>query len=520
MKTASRLSVLAASLMAATLFTAFVADVALAQDACTPGGTLRIARDQTARALVPWDSEGNGNIFAQIQMYDRLVDQMPGTTDLQPGLAESWEISDDNLTYTFHLRQGVKFSNGDPVTAEDVKFSLDRMIDKEVQVGWNFLMGNIEGFEIIDDQTVAMNMKQVDASVIYTLTIPAGGIVSKKAFEAMGDEAFRANPVGSGPFMLKEFKTGEGMTLVRNPNYWREGMPYLDEVVFELVQDDNARMLKIQSGESDVAQSVPYSLAKEIDAMDGVTVLSEPYMVMDSIWLNNQAPPLNEKAVRQALNYAAPKEVINDVVFAGYGTIQNHMIAWNRYGDESVPAYPYDIEKAKELLATSSVPNGFELPMLVSSGDSASLQTAEILQAEYAKIGVTVDIQVLDNSAVNDAYWGGKYLAKTWSPSSISSDVPDDSEQAEIMLSYSDEWKGFGTLYQSDKAIELVAAGVATTNDDERRAIYHELQRLAMDDAPQVALIFSPTMTAVSDKVQNFRTLSSGWWRLEEVCLK
>ena len=516
--TTNRLRRLAASLLAASSI--LVAGAAMAQDACKPGGTLRMARDMTARALVPWDSEGNGSIFVQVQMYDRLVEQMPGTIDLQPGLAESWDISADNLTYTFHLRQGVKFSNGDPVTAEDVKFSLDRMINKDVQVGWNFLMGHIAGFEVVDDKTVAMKMNSVDASVLYTLAIPAGGIISKKAYEALGEEGFRAAPVGSGPFMLAEFKADEGVKLVRNPNYWREGKPYLDGVDFEKIQDDNARMLKIQSGEDDVAQTVPFGVAKQIDALDGITVLSEPYMVMDSIWLNNEAAPLNEKAVRQALNYAAPKEIINDVVFDGYGTIQNHMIALNRFWDSTVPAYPYDIEKAKELLASSSVPNGFNLPMLVGSGDTASLQTAEILQAEYAKIGVTVDIQVLDNAAINDAYWSGNYLAKTWGPSSISSDVPDDSEQAAIMLSYSDEWKGFGTRYKSDKAIELVAAGVATTDEAERKKIYNELQRVAMEDAPQVALIFSPTMTAVSDKLQNFQTLTSGWWRLEDVCFK
>ncbi|MEQ1769293.1 MAG: ABC transporter substrate-binding protein [Devosia sp.] len=511
------LRVLAASLMTATLLNA---TAAVAQDACAPGGTLRMARDQNTASVVPWDSLGNGPIFSQIQIYDRLVEQMPGTTDVQPGLAESWEIADAGLTYTFHIRQGVKFSNGDPVTIEDVKWNMDRMIDPEVQSGWSFLMPNIAGFETPDDKTLVMKMKQVDASVLYTLSLPAGGIASKKAFDTMGADAFAANPVGSGPFMVKANNVGTDLQLVKNPNYWKEGKPYFDAVTFELLADDNARMLKIQSGEADIAQSVPYAQAPTIDGLDGIGVKVEPYTVMDSIWLNNTAKPLDEKVVRQALNYATPKEVINDVIFNGLGTPQNHMISRLNFWDETVPFYPYDIDKAKELLGQSSVPNGFDLPMLVSAGDTLSQQTAEILQAEWAKIGVNVDIQTLDGAAVDDKYWSGDYMAKTWSPSAISSDIPDDSEQAFIMLDYSDAWKGFGTNYKSDEMSKLVKAAVGTTDTDKRRELYHQIQRLAMEDAPQVALVFAPTVTAVSDKIGNFQTLSSGWWRLEDICFK
>jgi peptide/nickel transport system substrate-binding protein len=223
--------------------------------------------------------------------------------------------------------------------------------------------------------------------------------------------------------------------------------------------------------------------------------------------------------VRQALNYATPKDIINEVVFDNLGLPQNSMIATGlRYWDPSVPAYPYDIEKAKELLATSSVPNGFDLPILLDAKDTLSEQTVEILQAEWAQIGVNVDIQKLDGSVVDDRFWGGDYMARMYPPSAISSDIPDDSEQAAIMLSYSEQWHSFGTNYKSDEATKLVEAAVSTVDSAKREELYHQLQRLGMEDAPQVALIFAPTVTAVSDKIAGFQSLPPGWWRLEDVC--
>lgn len=514
------LSRFAAGLLTTSLLAGF-ATVANAADQCAPGGTLRMARDQEATSLVPWDSPGNGNIFSQENIFDHLVDQLPSSPDVQPALAESWEVSPDALTYTFHIRQGVRFSNGDPLTMDDIKWSLDRMIDPKIDASWAFLMDDIKGFEVVDDSTIKMVMKKVNASVLYTLSLPGGGIASKKAFDSMGETAFAQNPIGTGPFAVDKWTLGQDLLLRKNPYYWKAGKPSFDAVDFIIVKDDNARMLKIQSGEADIAQTVPFSQAKTIDAADGISVKVEPYVVLDSVWLNNAAKPLDEKSVRQALNYATPKDVINEVVFDGLGTPQNSMISTGlRYWDPSVPAYPYDIEKAKQLLATSSVPNGFDLPILVDGKDTLSEQTVEILQAEWAKIGVNVDIQKLDGSVIDDRYWKGDYMARMYPPSAISSDIPDDSEQAAIMLAYGEQWHSFGTNYKSDEATKIVNEAVGTVDGARREALYHKLQRLGMEDAPQVAMIFAPTVTAVSDRIGNFQTLTPGWWRLEDVCFK
>lgn len=504
--------------LAVMMLCAGVAGNAYAEPECQPGGTLDMARDQEPGSLVPWISAGNGDIFAQIQLYDHLVEQLPGDPDPQPGLASSWEVSEDSLTYTFHLRKA-RFSNGDDVTAEDVKFSLDRMIDPNIQAGWNFLMGKIKGFEIVDASTIRMHMKEIDASILYTLSLPAGGIISKRAFETMGEDAFAKAPVGSGPFQVRSWQRGQSLEFARNAQYWREGQPKVDQVVFHFTPDSTSRVLQLQSGEVEIAQAIPYSQVAGLQALDGIDVKVEPYAAIFSVWLNNERPPLNEKAVRQALNLATPKDVINDVILAGLGTPRNSMIPALRFWDKTVEPYPYDIEEAKARLAKSTVPDGFDLPIILSADDTLSKQTAEILQAEWSKIGVRVSIEPADTATVDQKYSSGDFAARLWSPTSVTSDTPDDSELASLILKYADEWKGWGTRYRSDEATSLVDQAGVILDSGKRQELYSRLQRLGMEDAPQVAMLFSPNVTGVSDRVLGFQSLPVGWWRLEQVCL-
>ena len=300
-----------------------------------------MARDTEATSLVPWLSTGNNNIFLQEQIYDQLVMQLPGFTDPQPGLAESWDVSPDSLTYTFHLRDA-KFSDGSPVTADDVKFSMDRILDPAVKADWAFLYPNIDSFEVVDPKTVVMHMKAVDASILNSLTVPGGGIVSKKAFETMGEEAFGKAPVGSGPFMVVSQTLGQDLKVAKNPYYWRTGQPFLDSVDFLTIQDPNARTLKIQSGEADIAENIPFDQVEQVDSTDGVKVQVEPKMVGWYLTINQKFKPFDELAVRQAMNYAIDKDAINQAVLGGLGTISNAMMVQNGiFWDPSVAPYPY-----------------------------------------------------------------------------------------------------------------------------------------------------------------------------------
>jgi peptide/nickel transport system substrate-binding protein len=492
--------------------------------ACQPGGTLVMARDKEPDSLNPMRSaSGNGAIFAAMQIYERLIEQSPASKDPVPGLATSWEAAADGLSYTFHLRPST-FSDGTPVTAEDVKFSLDRFRDEDVNLTAGFLAANIKDVVIVDPSTVRIDMQQVDGSVLAALTLMEASILPQKAVTDLGEDQFGQAPVGSGPFMVKSWAPGQTLELARNPHYAVDGKPYLDGVIFQYVKDDNARILKAQSGEAQVVQSIPISQAATIENLPGYTLQSEPLLAQDNVWLNhswdnNGAKTLGDKLVRQALNYATSKEDINNLVFGGLATISNTGTTVTQFWDPSIPPYPYDVDKAKELLSQSSSPNGFELPMVILAGDGVAQQTAELIQSEWADIGVVVDIQPLDEAVLSNRFNALDYAALITSATTVTSDTPDDSELASIMYDWGTDWKSFFSDYKSEAASKLVHDAVATTDLDQRRALYSELQKLTLDDAISVPLVIAPSVTAVSNDVQGFKTLPAGWWLLQDVCL-
>lgn len=478
------------------------------------GGVLRFARPEEPLSWDPIVPSDNGSIWAMMQIYDQLV-QINRTSDgIEPDLAESWEISDDGLVYTFHLREA-KFSNGDPVTAEDVKFSIERSASP--QNAYSFLFTAIKSVDIIDDRTVQITLKQPYAPFLANLALFTASIVPKEVVEELGDE-FGQNPVGSGPFMLQEFKKGVHSILVRNPFYWKEGRPYLDEIQMLFVPDDNTRVLQLRAGEVDAINVVPFNQIDSLKQEPGIEVLIEPLFRFDTIWLNHDVAPLDDVRVRQALNYGLDKQAIIENVFFGYGEVANHFMPKMQFWSPDIEPYPYDPERAKQLMAESSAPQGFELTMMVPTGDVVSKQIAEIAKEQWAELGVDVEIQELDVGTAYENFSAGNYESFV---QYITSDVIDDDELAAIQFDY---WAvggfhSFFTNYKSERASELVRAAAATLDPEERAALYRELQETVVEEAPTVALAFTPARNAVRDYVEGFSNLATGWWWLEDVWL-
>ena len=205
-----------------------------------------------------------------MQIFNTLVEADPDTLpEVGPGSAESWESSSDGLTWTFHLRDAM-FNNGDPVTAEDVKFSLDRFIDPEVNVNIPSLAFGIESIDIVDDKTIQINLDHPVGALLENLACSPPR--SPEGHRRGRGRRALANPVGTGPFMVKEWVPGSHILLERNPYYWEEGKPYLDEVRIDFLPDANARMLEIEGGEADIAEGVPFTQIEQIEGSDGLTV--------------------------------------------------------------------------------------------------------------------------------------------------------------------------------------------------------------------------------------------------------
>jgi peptide/nickel transport system substrate-binding protein len=451
-----------------------------------------------------------------VNIFDTLVETQDALTP-QPALAESWTVSDDSKTWTFKLRQGAKFSNGDPVTCDDVKFSIDRFANPDVNLNYTGFGSAIESTECSDASTFVIQLNRVEGAFLDYLSTFIPSIIPQKVYEEMGDEAFGEAPVGSGPFMVKEWVRGQRLVLERNPYYWKEGQPYLDSIVVEYIPDDNARMLKIESGEADIATEVPYSQIERIDALQNVGVLMEDVMAWDAMWFNTLIPPLDDNNVIRALNYATPKEDMLQSLLHGAADVANHVIARVKYWDPSVPAYPYDLEKAKEFMAQSSVPDGFSMSCLIVAGDQTERQEAEVMQQEWAKIGVQMEIEAVDVGTIWDRWTSGDEMCFTFTGAGLSSDALSDDNLAVVFFDYTGGADSFWTSFNNQQAIDLVHQAGETIDEQVRTDAFHQLQKLVMEEYPAVPLFFIKARTALADNVHGFKTLPVKWWNLEDV---
>ncbi|HET8815027.1 MAG TPA: ABC transporter substrate-binding protein [Solirubrobacterales bacterium] len=458
----------------------------------------------------------NFTIQSQIQIFDQLLELRPGSDEVQPGLAKSWEQSKDGLSWTFHLRDA-KFSNGRPVTAEDVAFSLERVLDPEIDANFAEVFGTfMKSVSAPDPHTAVIHLKHPTLGLPYWLVFNVPSIVSKVDFERMGADRYAVEPIGSGPFKVESWQKGRQLTLVRNPHYWRKGLPYLDKVELTTVPDGNTRILQVTTGEVDIADDLPYSQFDALESNPDVTLLAESVVgTVFQIALNINEDPIDEAKVRQALNYALPKEEINDAVFQGRGEIANSVMPRVGYWSEDVEPYPYDLDKAKELLEESSVPDGFTVPMEIVGSDEASKQTAQIIQQAWAKIGVDLEIVQTDAGTSIGHIFENDYTLALSLPSTWSSDIPSEDEFAVAVTSELGETV-FG--FKDEGIKSLVEEVTQTTDESVRVKRFPEVQRrLLRDNPPFAPIVFIPTSAAYGNDVHGFEYAETGWWSLDSV---
>jgi len=480
------------------------------------GGRFSMARNEEPLSLDPIVPSDNGSIWVIYQMFDQLTTVNEDSSGVAPSLAESWEISPDGTVYTFTIKQGVKFHDGSPMTMDDVVFSLERVFDPKGS-GYSFLFGTVAGVKAVDDTTLEIALREPFTPLLDNLNVFPASIVPRKAVEA-GAEGFAQNPIGTGPFKLKEFAKGRHVHLVKHEGYWKQDRPRVDEVFIPYVTDDNTRILRIQGGEVDAAVAIPYAQIDQLNAQDDIDVKIEALFRFDGMWLNHAESPLDDVKVRQALNYATDKESMLKSIFFDKVEIANHMMPKMKYWREDVQAYGYDPEKAKSLIAESKVPDGFTLPIVIPTGDVIVQQIAQIMKESYSDIGVDVQITNLDIGTAYTNFSQFNYVAgSNWY---ITSDVPGPDELAAIQFDYSaaSGTKSFFTNYNSKRATELVQEA-GRSDDAAREQLLGDLQQQVMDDAVLVALFFTPARAALRSHVKDFKTVKTAWWRLEDVWL-
>jgi peptide/nickel transport system substrate-binding protein len=475
------------------------------------GGKIRMSlADSDVTSLDPIVPPDNMSIWTMLHIYDQLVRVSKDGRGVDPDAADTWKVSPDGKTWTFHIRDGIRFSDGTPLTAADAKFSMQRAISKDSIFGDSFTL--VDSITAPDDRTLVVTLKKPWASFLAYVSLYVTSITPEKQVTAKGKD-FWEHPIGSGPYVLTEWVKNDHLALKRNPYYWEKPYPYADELRFDVLTDDNTRMLKLRSGEIDIATNVPPNQVEALKKVKGLTVALFPQMRFDFVYVNHAKKPFDDLRVRRALNYVVNRQAILKSVLFGYGQVATSMLPPMLYWNDELKPYPLDVSRARALLKEAGVPNGFPAEILIVAGDNQASQIATIMKDELKAIGVDLKVTVLEVGAVRARRKAGDFqMIKGY----YTSDVVDPDELIAFGIDYAGgavaKWMGF----KNERISKLAEAAATEMNAARRKALIVEIQKIAYDQAAVIPLFYAANRTALWDYVHDFKQLPTANYRLWE----
>ncbi|MBX4905142.1 ABC transporter substrate-binding protein [Rhizobium bangladeshense] len=489
---------------------AMLAGLTLSASYAEAAGVLTIGRREDSTTFDPIKTAQNIDNWVFSNVYDVLIRVDKTGTKLEPGLAESWTISDDGLTYTLTIRD-TKFSDGSPLTAEDAAYSLLRIRDDPASL-WSDSYKVIETAVATDAHTLTIKLRNPSAPFLSTLALPNASVISKKGMESLGPDAYGEKPIASGAFVVDEWRRGDRVILKKNPNFWEADRVKLDGVEWISVPDDNTRMLNVQAGELDAAIFVPFSRVEELKKDPNLNVDIDASTREDHLLINHAHGALGKKEVRQALDLAIDKKAIVDTVTFGQGTVANSYVpkgALYYYADNL--QRPYDPAKAKQMLAAAGA-SDLTLNYVVRGGDEVDEQTAVLVQQQLQKAGITANLQKVDPSQEWDMLVAGDYdiSVNYWT-----NDILDPDQKTTFVLGH-DSNNNYLTNYKNEAVKELVAKARLELNPKKREEMYVDLQKMAKDDVNWIDLYYSPYINVSRKNIENFHQNPLGRFFLED----
>lgn len=486
----------------------------------TPGGMITITYKDDVATLDPAIGYDWQNWSMIKSLFDGLMDYVPGTTELRPGLAESYEVSEDGTVFTFTLRQGVTFHNGREMTAEDVKYSLDRVTLPETQSPGAGFFASIQGFdeistgaadtlsgvEVVDPQTVRITLSRPDATFLHVMALNFASVVPREAVEEAGAD-FGKVPVGTGAFRLADWVIGQRLVLEKNEDYWRDGVPYLDGITFEVGQEPVVALLRLQQGEVDVpGDGIPPAKFQEVmnDPDQASRVVEGGQLHTGYITLNVGMEPFDQLAVREAVNMAINKDRIVQV-------INGRAVPATQPLPPSMPGYTqgfdgfaYDPEGAKAKLAEAGLADGFTTQLYVMNTDP-NPRIAQAIQQDLSAIGVEVEIRSLAQANVIEAGGAGE-APMIWSGGMAwIADFPDPSNfYGPILGCAGASDGGWNWSRFCDEGIDAMATEADSFTDPtapERMELWSQVYQQVMAQAPWVPVFNEQRYTMKSARM-------------------
>jgi peptide/nickel transport system substrate-binding protein len=462
------------------------------------------------------------------RIVETLVTFPEESTQVVPGLAESWAIARDGLTYTFKLRKGIKFHDGTPFDAEAVKFSIERQFNPEHPFNKlgkypfaGYFFGNVKAVEVLGEDTVQFVLKEPRASFLTVLAAAPASIVSPTAVRKHGAD-YALTPVGTGPFRYVSWDRGQRVVLEKNPAYWKFPVK-LDRVIYRPIVEDQARLTELLTGSLDLIVGVPPDFVSQLEGNAKLGLLKQTGAHVWYLGINNQKKPLDDKRVRQALNYAVNKDAIVRDVLKGTGAVSAGPVLPNTWGaDPTLKPYPYDPERAKKLLVEAGYPGGFSTTLWVpesGSGMQSPVAMSTVIQSNLKAIGVNVTLQTME--------WGA-FLAKLRSKEQDLFALSwmagaEDPDLVIYPLLHSSQWTPGGpnrALYKNTRLDELLHQARVVTDQARRAELYREAQRVLADDPPWIFIDHEIQIAAFSRRVQGFKLHPSFDLRVETISLR
>ncbi|HXX36873.1 MAG TPA: ABC transporter substrate-binding protein [bacterium] len=458
-----------------------------------PGGTLVYVRSADANYLDPGFTTITEDLDVAVNVFDSLL-RTSASGAVEPGLATSWDNVGGRV-WTFRLRKGVRFTDGTPVDADAVAFSLNRLTPdspffaKGRSSSLGIWLGDlVVHADVVDALTVRIELKQPYALLPEMLAAWPVPIVSPAAVRKLGDD-FARQPVGSGPYKLAEWVKGDHITLEANKDYWG-GAPALDRVIFRVVPDPSSRLLELRRGSGDFLKGMAPDQRQAVESDSGLALVTKPCSCIGYVAINDQKKPFDNVLVRRALIYAVDRQAIMRTIEGGLGIVAESMIpGWMPGYNPNVAKYPYDPAKARDLLRQAGYASGFATQLWTFNVERPFipnvLEVAQRVQADLAAVGVNAKLSVLDSSV----YWSsintlkGELTMKGWytppQPDFLINVALLGKESATY---YPDTSRGQELRAMAQKASQTF--DVATRN-----RIYQQIQRIYMDDAPIIPLM-------------------------------
>jgi len=482
-----------------------------------------------------------GAFYLQSCIYDGLVMSSPSWDEVEPALAESFDVSEDGLIYTFHLRQGVKWHDGEDFTADDVVFTYHTMLNKDIgsymastmfvvdgaEAYFNGEAETISGIEAVDDHTVTFTLHEPNAPFTFSILtqhsiIPEHVWKDVPAEEMVKPGTWETGQIGTGPFKFVQYQPDQFLELTRNDDAWR-GAPLLDRILFVHVgTTPEATAAALENGDVDYAGGLPASEYERMSGLESLTMYSKPVYNVRFLSVNVAKDFLSDKRVRQAFAYAIDRAGIVEAIISYGGSYTDNLTPSKTWANPDVPKYPFDPEKAKALLAEAGWDPNQEVVVSLYYQDQAHADSIATVQQQLTDIGVKATVLQLDGSAVQDYYYNNAEFEVMLGGFGVS---PDFDEYSRIFMSDALWPAGQNAMkYSNPRVDELFIEGRSTVDEAARKTAYDEVQVILADELPWIPFYNLNLVAGMNKRVQNGEDIVNVWnrpynWNIEKVSI-